>query len=213
MPTPTWLPEGWKLQEETGAQASYGAHSAGESVSLSLTPTAEPLEQFRGATIVGTTTVQGRTAVWTHSTDQPDVQALVVQDGSWTLVVQDLNSHLGRDGVERIANSLTPFPLADRVVAPVLPKAWTGQVADVFGKEGKAAVTGWLVIDGSGNATICDSLTNDGTGCSGPTMTVDWATGSSTPPTDLEAHGHSRVSTRPITLSGTAKYDVFYVGV
>lgn len=135
------------------------------------------------------------------------------KDDDWTLVIQDLHSDLGRDDVERIANSLTPFPLAGSVAAPTLPQAWCGPVADVLGHEGKAVVTGFLVIDGSGNSSICDKLNDNVEECSGPTMSVDWSTGNSAPPVDLVARGDSRVSAQPVSLDGTAKGDIFFVGI
>jgi hypothetical protein len=218
MPAPTWLPEGWKLHDEavmiSGVESTYGAPNApGWSFSVTLTSDTTWSESFRAATVEATTTVQGRAAIWTHSTDQPDVPALIVQDATWTLIVQELHADLGRERLERIANSLTPFPFAETVAAPVLPPAWTGPVADVLGREGKAVITGWLVIDGNGAATICDTLNQDGTGCTGPTMTVDWATAYRTPPTDLVTHGDVRVSGSPVRLSGSAKVDIFFVGI
>jgi hypothetical protein len=99
------------------------------------------------------------------------------------------------------------------VAAPTLPAAWAGSVADVSGKYGKATVTGWLVIDSGGNATLCDQLDVNAHACAGPVMIVDWSTGNSQPPEDLVVRGDSRVSDGPITLTGTAKFDILYVGL
>jgi hypothetical protein len=44
-------------------------------------------------------------------------------------------------------------------------------------------------------------------------MTVDWSSGKSAPPTDLVAHGDARVSGNPVSLSGSAKVDIFFVDV
>ena len=217
MPAPSWLPGGWTLQQEGGVGGDsvsvYGKVAGGPSVSVSLTSVADALERFRGAPIDGTAAVKGRSALWAHPVDQPGASALIVHDEHWTLIVQDNDSTVGHDSVERIANSLTPFPFPDTVVVPSLPQAWTGNVADVRGKEGRATVRGWLVIDDSGESTICDELQSNATACSEPTMIIDWATGNVQPPEGLVVRGNSRVSNAPIALTGTVKDTIFFVGL
>jgi hypothetical protein len=83
----------------------------------------------------------------------------------------------------------------------------------VSGKYGRAVVTGWLVIDSSGTANICDYLPADATECSGPTFVIDWYAPDSEQPANLVVRGDSRVSAAPITLHGLVKDNTVSVGL
>ena len=190
-----------------------GGATAVAALAAEFNANADALERFRGAAIDGTATVQGRSAIWTRPVDQQAASALIVHDEHWTLVVQDNDSTVGHDTVERIANSLRPFPFPEVVAVPTLPERWTGAVADIRGKEGRATVQGWLVIDSNGDSTICDDLEAGAGVCAEPTMMVDWAIGNTQPPEGLVVRGDSHVSNDPITLTGIAKGDVFFVGL
>jgi hypothetical protein len=69
-------------------------------------------------------------------------------------------------------------------------------VADVRGKEGKATVSGWLVIESGGQAVICDQLKANANECAGPTMVVDWTTGNSKPTIRRRSPSHSSAARR-----------------
>jgi hypothetical protein len=217
MPVPSWLPAGWALLDEGGSgglsRSTYAKAPGGQSVTVEVTSSADGLEQFRGAESEGTTTIQGRPAIWVHSIQEPAASALLLHDDHWTLVVQDSDSSVGHDVVERIADSLAPLPISTTAGAPVVPGAWVGTVSEVSGKYGRAIVTGWLVIDSSGTANICDDLPADATECSGPTFVIDWYTPGSGPPASLVARGDSQVSPAPITLHGLVKENTFSVGL
>ncbi len=74
-------------------------------------------------------------------------------------------------------------------------------------------MTAWLMIDPSGVAVLCDELPNGATACPTVTMGVDWATGGISPPTDLLPRGDVTVSVGAISLHGSLKSDILYVGV
>jgi hypothetical protein len=217
MPMPSWLPAGWTLIDENGVEglsrSTYAKAPGEESVTVELTSSADGLEQFRGAESERTATIQGRPAIWIHSIQQPAASALVLHDDHWTLIVQDSDSTVGHDVVERIAQSLVPLPISATAAAPVVPGAWVGTVSDVSGKYGRAVVTGWLVVDRTGIANICDDLPADATECSGPAFVVDWYAPDSGPPANLVVRGDSRVSAGPITLHGLVKDNTFSVGL
>lgn len=217
LPVPLWLPAGWTLIDEGGSEgttrSTYAKAQGGPSVAVELTSSTDGLEQFRGAATEGTPTVQGRPAIWVHSIQEPAASALILHDDQWTLIVQDTDSTVGHDVVERIAESLAPMPLSTAAATPTVPGAWVGTVSEVSGKYGRAVVTGWLLIDSSGSATICDDLQPDATECSGPTFLVDWYTPGSGPPDGLIARGDALVSAAPITLMGLVKVTVISVGL
>jgi hypothetical protein len=96
---------------------------------------------------------------------------------------------------------------------PAPPATPTGRVRDVLGQEGYATVTAWLIIDQTGAARLCDDLPETASACATPTLAVDWATGGATPPPSLVQRGAVRVSTGPITLRGSLKIDILYVGI
>jgi hypothetical protein len=96
---------------------------------------------------------------------------------------------------------------------PAPPATPTGGVRDVLGQEGYATVTAWLLIDQTGAAKLCDDLPATASACPTPTLAVDWATGGATPPPDLVQRGAVQVSTGPITLRGSLKVDILYVGL
>ena len=93
------------------------------------------------------------------------------------------------------------------------PPPVIGSVNNLIGQEGSATVTGWLVIDESGSAAMCDNLVDTATRCTSPFISIDWATGNAEPPTDLLARGTSSVSDGPITLTGSLKGNILFVGV
>jgi hypothetical protein len=96
---------------------------------------------------------------------------------------------------------------------PAPPATPTGGVRDVLGQEGYATVTAWLLIDQTGAAKLCDDLPATASACPTPTLAVDWATGGATPPPGLVQRGAVQVSTGPITLRGSLKADILYVGI
>ena len=212
-----WLPDGWTLTDEGGsagfARSTYAKALGAPSVTVNLTSSADGLEQFRGAESEGTATVQGRPAIWVHSIQEPAASALILHDDHWTLIIQGSDSTIGHDVVERIAESLAPLPLSMAAFAPTVPGAWVGTISEVSGKYGRAVVTGWLVIDSSGTASICDDLPADATECSGPTFVIDWYTPGSGPPDGLVARGDTLVSAAPITLHGLVKDNTISVGL
>ncbi|MBK5333907.1 MAG: hypothetical protein JJD93_18165 [Ilumatobacteraceae bacterium] len=217
MPVPSWLPDGWTLTDEGGsagfARSTYAKALGAPSVTVNLTSSADGLEQFRGAESEGTATVQRRPAIWVHSIQEPAASALILHDDHWTLIIQGSDSTIGHDVVERIAESLAPLPLSTAAFAPTVPGAWVGTISEVSGKYGRAVVTGWLVIDSSGSASICDDLPADATECSGPTFVIDWYTPGSGPPDGLVARGDTLVSAAPITLHGLVKDNTISVGL
>jgi hypothetical protein len=101
--------------------------------------------------------------------------------------------------------------LEDPPAKPANPK---GGVQDVRGQEGDATVTAWLIIDETGAAELCDDLPATASTCPTPTIAVDWATGGTPPPSsDLVQRGAVHVSSAPITLRGSLKIDILFVGV
>ena len=96
---------------------------------------------------------------------------------------------------------------------PAPPATPTGGVREVLGQEGYATVTAWLLIDETGGAELCDDLPATASTCPTPALAVDWATGGATPPSDLVQRGAVRVSTGPITLRGSLKIDILFVGI
>lgn len=103
-----------------------------------------------------------------------------------------------------------------------IPVTWTpitqavqlaGSVSELLGRDGAARVTGWLLIDQSGVAVMCDDLADNATICRSPSISIDWATGNATPPTDLVKRGANSASVEPITLTGSLKGNTLYVGV
>ena len=217
MPVPSWLPAGWAVIDEGGfegvSRSTYAKAPGGQSVTVEVTSSADGLEQFRGADSEGSATIQGRPAIWVHSIQEPAASALILHDDHWTLIIQDSDSTVGHDVVERIAESLAPLPFSTNAATPLVPKAWVGTVSEVSGKYGRAVVTGWLVVDGRGTASICDDLPADATECSGPTFVVDWYTPGSGPPPGLIARRDALVSAAPITLHGLVKDNTFSVGL
>ena len=216
-PVPSWLPDGWTLIDEGGsagiARSRYAKTLGGPSVTVEVNSSADGLEQFRGAESEGSATIQFRPAIWVHSIQEPAASALVLQDDRFTLIIQDSDSTVGHDVVERIAESLSPLPLSTAAVVPAVPGAWVGTVSEVSGKYGRAVVTGWLVVDSSGTASICDELDADATECSGPTFVIDWYAPGSGPPPGLVARGDALASAAPITLHGLVKDNTFSVGL
>ena len=217
MPVPSWLPAGWAVVDEGGfeglSRSTYAKAPGEQSVTVVVTSSADGLEQFRGADSEGTAFVQGRPAIWVRSIQEPAASALVLHDDHWTLIVQDSDSTIGHDIVERIAESLAPLPISTTAVAPTVPEAWVGTVSSVSGKYGRAVVTGWLVVASTGTASICDDLDADATECSGPTFVIDWYAPGSSPPPGLVARGDALVSSAPITLHGLVKDNTFSVGL
>ena len=96
---------------------------------------------------------------------------------------------------------------------PPKPATPTGGVHDVLGQEGYATVTAWLLIDKTGAGKLCDNLPATASSCPTPTLAVDWKTSGAAPPTDLVQRGTVRVSTGPITLRGSLKIDILFVGI
>ena len=163
MPVPSWLPVGWALIDEGGSEglsASTYAKAAWRTVGHRGSDVVHrwALNNFVARHPREPTTIQGRPAIWVHSIQQPSASALVLHDDHWTLVVQDSDSTVGHDVVERIADSLTPPPPPCFICGPAVPGAWVGTVTEVSGKYGRAVVTGWLIIDSSGSASTCDDL-------------------------------------------------------
>ena len=98
--------------------------------------------------------------------------------------------------------------------SPILPPVHlAGSVAELLGKEGDATVTAWLLIDRSGVAVLCDDLPSVATACPTVTMSVDWETSGIARPTNLLRRGDVMVSAGAITLHGSLKSDILYVGV
>ena len=104
----------------------------------------------------------------------------------------------------------------------VIPVTWTavvprahlaGSVRELLGTDADATVTAWLIVDQSGSAVLCDDLPAAATTCPSVTMAVDWDTGGTTPPTDLQQRGSVTVSAGPVTLHGSLKVDVLFVGI
>jgi hypothetical protein len=168
---------------------------------------------LRGSKITAPTTVQGRSAAFVdvgYYTAGPDV--LVVMDATWTLIVYSFSDLVSQTTLQEIADGLTPLPFAATIEAPTIDPPRAGTVAELIDYEGPANLTGWLTMDSAGHAQFCESLAGDG-GCEGATVDVDWATGNAAPPTDLIADGDRRVSDRALTLAGTLKGRMFYVGL
>ena len=88
-----------------------------------------------------------------------------------------------------------------------------GSVRELRGQEGGATLTAWLVVDAAGDAIMCDDLPPAATKCPGPTIAIDWASGGAQPPTNLVTRGSARVSNEPMTLHGSLKGDILYVGI
>jgi hypothetical protein len=97
--------------------------------------------------------------------------------------------------------------------SPITPPVHlAGSVNELLGKEADATVTAWLLVDRSGVAVLCDDLPIVATACPTPTISVDWATSGTARPTDLLPRGDVMVSVGPITLHGSLKIDILYVG-
>ncbi len=98
------------------------------------------------------------------------------------------------------------------VVSTPTPRL-SGSVSELRGKDGNATITAWLLIDAAGAAVMCDGLPGDATTCPGPSIAVDWEAGGTKPPTGLALRDGVQVSDGPITLRGSLKVDILYVGV
>ena len=109
MPAASWLPDGWTLIDEGGsagiARSTYSKALGGPSVTVEVVSSADGLEQFRGAELDGTVTVQDRPAIWVHSIQEPAASALVLHDDRWTLIIQDNDSTVGHHVVLHRASS------------------------------------------------------------------------------------------------------------
>ena len=103
--------------------------------------------------------------------------------------------------------------LGVRPPVPTEPQPFAGRVRDVLGQEGDATVTGWLLVDQTGAAELCDDLPPTALTCPTPTIAVDWTYGGASRPSDLVQRGPVRVSTGPITLRGSLKIYILYVGI
>ena len=98
--------------------------------------------------------------------------------------------------------------------SPIRPPVHlAGSVHELLGKEGDATVTAWLMIDRSGVAVLCDDLPSVATACPTVTLGVDWATSGIARPTDLLPRGDVMVSVGAVSLHGSLKSDILYVGV
>jgi hypothetical protein len=93
----------------------------------------------------------------------------------------------------------------------VTPPPIVGSVAAARGHVGTATITGFVVVDADGHGHMCDELKSDSV-CRSPSIGVDWAIGNATQPA-LVTRGDTRVSATPLTLSGSLKDDVLYVGL
>ena len=131
MPVPSWLPAGWAVIDEGGfegvSRSTYAKAPGGQSVTVEVTSSADGLEQFRGADSEGSATIQGRPAIWVHAIQEPAASALILHDDHWTLIIQDSDSTVGHDVVERIAESLAPLPFSTNAAAPLVPKRGWGR--------------------------------------------------------------------------------------
>lgn len=159
--------------------------------------------------------------------DLPDPQ--VVETSTEIHLLVDLKLDYGADMSACLGGAIVHLsdPIGDRQVIDdrhhrqipitwspiVLPVQLAESVRDVLGRDGDATVTAWLLIDRSGVAVLCDDLPSDATSCPTTTIGVDWAAGGSARPTDLLQRGDTRVSSAAITLQGSLKSDILYVGI
>ena len=216
IPEATWLPDGWVVRDSGGTRDGWF-----QSVGIEATTMTAQIDLFRtgtngdlpGSTITSPATVQGRSAAFVkerYRTSGPD--ALVMMDASWSLMVWSASDTVTTETLQRIADGLTTLPFAPTIDTPTIEAPRTGTVAELIDYEGPTILTGWLSIDATEHAQFCESLKNDGK-CKGATVDIDWSTGSATPPTDLIANGDRKVSDRALTLAGTLKGRMFYVGL
>ena len=216
IPEATWLPDGWVVRDSSGGQDAWsqqvGIEATTMTVQIDLFRTGTNLD-LRGSTITSPATVQGRKAAFVkerYRTSGPDL--LLMMDATWSLTVTSYSDAVTTATLQRIADGLTTLPFAPTIDAPTIDAPRTGTVAELIDYEGPVILTGWLSIDSTGHAQFCESLANNGK-CKGATVDIDWSTGSATPPADLTANGDRKVSDRAITLDGTLKGRLFYVGL
>jgi hypothetical protein len=216
IPEATWLPDGWVVRDSGGSKDAWS-----QSVGIEATTTAVEIDLFRtgtsgdlqGSRIISPATVQGRSAAFVkerYRTSGPD--ALLMMDASWSLMVWSYSDTVTTETLQRIADGLTTLPFAPTIDTPTIEAPRSGTVAELIDYEGPTILTGWLSMDAAEHAQLCESLKNDGK-CKGATVEIDWSTGSATPPTDLIANGDRKVSDRALTLAGTLKGRMFYVGL
>ncbi len=216
VPEATWLPDGWVVRDSGGGKDGWS-----QSVGIEATTMTAQINLFRtgtngdlpGSTITSSATVQGRNAAFVkerYRTSGPD--ALLMMDASWSLTVWSASDTVTTETLQRIAHGLTTLPFAPTIDTPTIDAPRTGTVGELIDYEGPTILTGWVSIDATEHAQFCESLKNDG-GCKGATVDIDWSTGSATPPTDLIANGDRKVSDRALTLAGTLKGRMFYVGL
>lgn len=216
IPEATWLPDGWVVRESGGGQDAWsqqvGIEATTMTVQIDLFRTGTNLD-LRGSTITSPATVQGRKAAFVkerYRTLGPDL--LLLMDATWSLTVSSFSDAVTTATLQRIADGLTTLPFASTIDAPTIDAPRTGTVAELIDYEGPVILTGWLSIDSTGHAQLCESLANNGR-CKGMTVDIDWSTGSATPPGGLKSNGDRKVSDRALTLPGTLKGRLFYVGL
>jgi hypothetical protein len=216
LPEATWLPDGWVVRDSGGSKDGWS-----QSVGIEATTIAVEIDLFRtgtsgdlrGSTITSPATVQGRNAAFVkerYRTSGPE--ALLMMDASWSLMIWSYSDAVTTATLQRIADGLTTLPFAPTIDAPTIDAPKTGTVAELIDYEGPTILTGWLSIDATEHAQFCEALKNDGR-CNGATVDIDWSSGSATPPTDLISRGDRKVSDRALTLAGTLKGRMFYVGL
>jgi hypothetical protein len=137
---------------------------------------------------------------------------IVVTDDTRRLVLRGSATVTDADLVAAL-EALEPFPLTGAPTVPDVPGRLTGSVAELTGQEGAATVTGWLVVTSKGMYQVCDSVDREPTlRCTGPTFEVDASFIRWDPP-PTTAVGASRVSVDQVTLSGSLKGEILYLGV
>ena len=216
VPEVTWLPDGWVMLADSGGAHGWfqqiGVDNSTTSVEVNLFRTGTNSD-LRGATITSAANVQGRKAAFVdvrYYSTGPDV--LLIMDASWTLMVSSFNEAVSKDTLLQVAEGVTPLPFATTIDAPTIDAPRSGTVSELIDYEGPVNLTGWLTIDPTGHAQLCESLSTDGA-CKGAAVEIDWETGQATPPTGLLPKGDRQVSDQALTMAGTLKGRVFSVGL
>jgi hypothetical protein len=211
---PSYSITGW-----TPVGTSHGFQfSRADASTLSLTVTdlaADPTWQ-PGTTmqVVARPTVRG----WpTALVSVPDggpagSRLIVVADDTRRLVLRG-SPNVTDDDLVTAFGALEPFPLTGAPTVPDVPGRLTGSVTELIGREGAATVTGWLVLSSGGTYQLCDTVDREPTlRCAGPTFTVDTSFTHWDPPPTTAAGG-GRISIDRVTVSGSLKGEILYLGV
>lgn len=212
--TPTYTVPGWTLVST--ANGSRFSRADGATIAVEVTELAPPDAGWQAGSsmeVQSRPTVRGRPAALVAiPDDRPDSRLIVLSDTAKRLVIRATANVTDAELIAAV-EGLEPFPLTGEATVPDIAGRLVGSVAQLAGQEGAATLTGWLVVAADGSYRLCETVERTPKlRCTGPSLEVD-ATFTHWDPPPLTPVGDGRVSVEPITVAGSLKGEILYIGV